>query len=415
LLKGFPFLAVEAGEADARRLIMIRGLAVYPDFRERLDRPESRINWLPALLEAQPAERAVSAVPFFWFHLKQAFTALASDSPKAALDLALDHVAWAALDSFAGETDGFPSNFFSLPIASGAQMMRMGLSFSPKRCPQSARALSGALAFAVDGGEFRVSAPSRPRGQIQAIPVRRMESALVDIGSSADRLETDEDAIQKLRHDLDRSTEWIAEVSPICANLMSDEIQFFVPLRQGESAHYSFTLSHVPGLLFVGGSPRLLTVVEALIHEAGHARLHHANEVHPLVPQGQSESFYSPWRADPRPSSGVLHGFYVFALVLLFWIDVLESRGAPLTGEEEKYIRSRVALISVQLREAASVLEQAQLTGFGETVLEAVRQVLPAPTSLPILAAELGTANERSALKRSRASADFPALTMPRI
>jgi HEXXH motif-containing protein len=412
MLSEFPFLATEAEQANARRLIMFRSLSAYPGLLDRLNRPDGRVNWLPDLVEAQPPERALWTVPFFWYHLRQAFTALAAGAPAAMVDDALDGVALAALDSFAAENRGFPAGKFPLPPVRGAQMMRLGVSFSEGLCPDSAAVACGRLTLWVDGGMLRVSTSGAPHCGIRQLSVRRMESASVDLGSSAERLEHDEDAIAKLIGDLTRSAEWIASASPCCASLIAEEIQFLVPLRRGPSSHYSFTLSHIPGLLFVGGCDQLLTIVEALIHETGHARLHHANEVHPLVPDEQPQTLYSPWRMDPRPASGVLHGLYVFALVLVFWIDVIESRMA-LSGSQENYVRSRIALTALQVREAASVLDQVHLLPFGLQVLARVRDAFPGLTALPVSQAELAAAGERCAVKRARAASDFPNMVMP--
>lgn len=414
LLERFPWIAEEAAQADARRLVMVRGLIAYPALVERVTRSDGRTGWLCALLEAQSPEDLVRASPYFWFHLRKAFAVLSVKGPTEDLDRALDGVALAALDSFAGRRAGFPDGPFAIPSLDNVQLIRTGVSFGANSNIGAVEIHAGSVAFHTnDGGRVSVSITAHAPDPTRSLPLRRIEDASIDLGRSDHQIERDEAAIEGLAPKLDKALAWIATASPAIARLIASQIQILVPLRQNATAQFSFTLSNLPGLLFVGGSDRLLPIVEAIVHETGHARLHHANEIHPLARGEQREEYYSPWRNDPRPATGVLHGAYVFALVLAFWIEALDRSGSTLGAEDEAYIRSRIALVTVQLREAADVLGKADLTPFSQNVLGQIRGMLPVSAPPHITALDMEAAMRAAAAKRVKAAADFPSLILP--
>jgi HEXXH motif-containing protein len=415
MLEHFPWVAKEAGEADARRFIMVRGLSAYPALVERVQRTESRIAWLPQLLSAQAPEKVIRASPYFWASLKQAFAVLAARGSQAELDRALDRVALAALDSFAGVPTGFPRGVFPVPSLAGAQLLRTGVSFDSQVQIKAAEAHAGAISFVLEGGaRLRVAIPGPLMVSVSQVwPVRRMEDASIDLGRSAQRLEQEEAAISALVPKLHQAMAWTQKASSAVAELIRSEVQYLVPLCSSPSSHYSFTLSNLPGLLFVGGAEHLLPIVEAIVHETGHARLHHANELYPLVQGEQPKFFYSPWRPDPRPATGVFHGAYVFTLVLGFWMEVLAAYRGTLDLGDEAYISSRIALIALQLREAVAVLDRASLSLFGESVLRSLRAIIPPVETLPLDEAVVASALRTTRLMRGKAAAEFPDLVFP--
>ncbi|MEU0793595.1 HEXXH motif-containing putative peptide modification protein [Amycolatopsis sp. NPDC005961] len=57
----------------------------------------------------------------------------------------------------------------------------------------------------------------------------------------------------------------------------------------------------------------------ALVHEFQHIRLGGVQHLASLHTDDPRERFYAPWRDDPRPIGGVLHGIYAFFGVTAFW------------------------------------------------------------------------------------------------
>ncbi|MFJ7212572.1 HEXXH motif domain-containing protein [Amycolatopsis sp. NPDC098790] len=65
----------------------------------------------------------------------------------------------------------------------------------------------------------------------------------------------------------------------------------------------------------------------ALVHEFQHIRLGGLLHLTRLHEDDERERFYAPWRDDPRPLGGVIHGIYAFFGVAAFWRSL--SRAQP--------------------------------------------------------------------------------------
>jgi hypothetical protein len=92
-------------------------------------------------------------------------------------------------------------------------------------------------------------------------------------------------------------------------------VEYHVPLHPGSPSKGAFGISvtsrDAPGV--IGFSEMLpLAQAETLVHECRHNILYAIQELDPLVQPGQLETVQSPWRPDPRPLSGLLHGAFVF-------------------------------------------------------------------------------------------------------
>ncbi|MGR3875651.1 aKG-HExxH-type peptide beta-hydroxylase [Streptomyces graminifolii] len=101
-----------------------------------------------------------------------------------------------------------------------------------------------------------------------------------------------------------------------------------------------------------------------LVHETRHQQL---NALHSLVPLVQDLSdraekqkertlYYAPWRSDPRPVQGLLHGVFAFAGVGRFW----QTHRSQVTGTEAQRADFEFALLRDQLREAVPPLLSAK-------------------------------------------------------
>jgi HEXXH motif-containing protein len=56
-----------------------------------------------------------------------------------------------------------------------------------------------------------------------------------------------------------------------------------------------------------------------LVHEFQHVKLGALHDIIPLYTPGSNTASYSPWRDDPRPLSGLLHGAYAYLGITDFW------------------------------------------------------------------------------------------------
>lgn len=103
-------------------------------------------------------------------------------------------------------------------------------------------------------------------------------------------------------------------------------------------------------------------LAETLVHELFHSKLNALLDIVPLCTAQPGELFYSPWKEDPRPLTGVLHGAYSFLSVADFW-----RRQRDLVGGQETYFAVfRFALMRAQVSGALeTLLNSERLTDHG--------------------------------------------------
>lgn len=87
-----------------------------------------------------------------------------------------------------------------------------------------------------------------------------------------------------------------------------------------------------------------LRVAESILHEAMHLKLTLIENIVPLIVPNAKGLYFSPWRDEPRPARGVLHGLFVFKVLLDFFKAIIEIDVA-----EKAYIDSRINQIKEDL------------------------------------------------------------------
>jgi hypothetical protein len=102
---------------------------------------------------------------------------------------------------------------------------------------------------------------------------------------------------------------------------------------------------------------------ETLVHELQHSKLNAVLELVHLHDDGRTKRHYAPWRDDPRPLTGLLHGLYAFVSVAEFW-----HGQAP--GSFALALRVR------QLRLALDNVDTGRLTEDGRRLVAAVSRRL---------------------------------------
>lgn len=155
--------------------------------------------------------------------------------------------------------------------------------------------------------------------------------------------------------------------------VLSPEIQLVVDTSAHPDKVVSFSDDAVPGCLYIypggqGGSIDRFDLAESLIHEHRHQKLYLLqrevrllNADQPLVP--------SPWRAEPRPPSGVLHAAWVFAELIHFWSWVAEMH----TRHRER-ARSELTSSINRLDEAWTILDGVALSPAGQRLVDVLRR-----------------------------------------
>ncbi|MEU5027665.1 HEXXH motif domain-containing protein [Streptomyces milbemycinicus] len=120
----------------------------------------------------------------------------------------------------------------------------------------------------------------------------------------------------------------------------------------------------------------------SLIHEAQHVKLSALLDLVPLIRGGMEEIHYAPWRADPRPLRGLLHGVYAFLGVTAFWQGHRQVVADETTRAVSEF---EFALRRAQTAQGLRALRaHAELTALGDQFLRGVEDRLAEWLTQPV-------------------------------
>ena len=103
------------------------------------------------------------------------------------------------------------------------------------------------------------------------------------------------------------------------AELLAQVLSVLIPIEPDPGAGgLSATSAHAFGAVALSAPADALSLAVALIHETQHSLLNATRTLFDLVRDGEA-TLYSPWRDDPRPAFGLLHGAYAYLAVSRFW------------------------------------------------------------------------------------------------
>jgi HEXXH motif-containing protein len=108
-----------------------------------------------------------------------------------------------------------------------------------------------------------------------------------------------------------------------------------------------------------------------LAHELQHAKLYALSHLVQLTRPDDGRRFYAPWRPDPRPLNGLLHGAYAHAGVAGFWRRHLDDSGHGPRAQVE-FARWREAAYQV----TGTLLDSGALTAEGTRFVGTLRGTL---------------------------------------
>ena len=180
------------------------------------------------------------------------------------------------------------------------------------------------------------------------------------------------EAIVKWRSTLEQSLAWISECSPPLAREMMMSLRAIIPVRSSSvDVHVSASCRETPGLIALSWTPDASVMVEALVHEYHHQKLNTLLNIDPVIVGPSTDAkYYSPWRPDARPLTGILHGAYAFQAVLQFYKEMFDAE-VPILHDTR--IRQRMYLLKGQVQTALNtVLDVAQLSPLGEALVDAM-------------------------------------------
>ncbi len=142
-------------------------------------------------------------------------------------------------------------------------------------------------------------------------------------------------------------------------------------LPPDDSYDVSFSDPNVPFSIFISAPKQpsrtsILRVAENIVHEAMHLQLTLFEAVHPLIDSTSDWSMYSPWKKQSRPAQGILHGFYVFAVLRWLWSQTLIGSK---NSEDRMFAQRRIVDIENEIDAVRELQESPALTSEGKTFL----------------------------------------------
>ena len=115
------------------------------------------------------------------------------------------------------------------------------------------------------------------------------------------------------QHALAAAGRHMAHMIPLYAQVLAAGLRAVVPLRPGPAEMRSATSRHAFGAVALSlptGLDVAKRVEDMLVHEFQHAKLFVLSDLYNLVDTASPYRLRVPWREDPRPPEGVLHGIY---------------------------------------------------------------------------------------------------------
>lgn len=129
-----------------------------------------------------------------------------------------------------------------------------------------------------------------------------------------------------VRREVDAWTERVAAGWEVLVHLHPDvaaevaaAITVLVPLSRSHSGQTSVTFRDAFGCVAMSLPANGIIAALTLAHEVQHIKLNALMDLFPLVEETPDIRFYAPWRDDPRPLLGLLHGLYAHMGVTAFW------------------------------------------------------------------------------------------------
>lgn len=179
---------------------------------------------------------------------------------------------------------------------------------------------------------------------------------------------------------------------PALAAEFAEVVTVLTPMPSSAAGTSSATLADAFGCVFLSPMPDAETLAVTLVHEAQHSKLVALMDLFALVEPDQEALFYAPWREDPRPAAGLLHGTYAHLGVAGFW------RSRPGLAAQAEYARWR----SAALIAADTLLTSGKLTPTGTRFVQGMATVLRTWNAEPLPHAALATATAEATAHHSR-------------
>lgn len=179
---------------------------------------------------------------------------------------------------------------------------------------------------------------------------------------------------------LDEAWDVLSLNHPAHARELAAGLRVLVPIEPGVDTVGASSPAAFGGIrLSAAGSAT--DFAEALVHEMQHSKLNGVLGLVRLTDDDHGRRYLAPWRDDPRPLVGIVHGVYAFTCGVEFWL----THQATAQESEARHIAFTIAHRRLQVRRALDVLAgSGHLTPPGAALVEAVSARLSACERVPV-------------------------------
>ncbi|RJO79863.1 hypothetical protein D5S18_00890 [Nocardia panacis] len=263
---------------------------------------------------------------------------------------------------------------------------------------------NGALTFTVGETVLAVAAPAAEDDPAW-LPMRRVQGASDESAVLLDDLDPFRDlhaGSAPPRLTAEQAAQWQRDFTGACDLLRRDLVGYFEPMRdclkvvvplsaEPLVASTSHTSTNGVGAVYTTAPADPCQLALTLIHEVQHTKFNLLLDQVALCEPDNAPRYYAPWRDDPRPLPGLLHGIYAFFGVTDFW---RVHRGADCHATAQAHVD-----FELWRRQVLGAIEQAVgsnlLTEHGRRLLDALESTMSSwereavPSAAKLAAAEV--------------------------
>jgi HEXXH motif-containing protein len=179
---------------------------------------------------------------------------------------------------------------------------------------------------------------------------------------------------------LDEAWDILVHHHPAYAGELTTGLRALMPIEPGGDTVGASSPAAFGGIrLSADGSAT--EFAEAMVHEMQHSKLNALLAMVKLVDGDNTRRYLAPWRDDPRPLVGVVHGVFAFTCGVEFWL----TQSAATPDLEARRVDFDMAHRREQVRRALRTLKASGLlTGPGDALVDAVSARLRECERIPV-------------------------------